>query len=204
VIDRVEEASGRSVSRETFGRLEAYVALLLEASTTQSLIAKSTVDEVWDRHIVDCAQLLRFAEPSRSWLDIGAGAGLPGIVIAILDPGPATLLEPRRLRVEFLASVIDRLGLTNVTLVQGKTTALTAKYRHITARAVAPASDLLTMSRHLSHPETVWVLPKGRSAQKELDEVRGAWQGSIRLEPSLTDPDASILLASGIRPRGRR
>ena len=204
MIDRVEKISGRSVSREPFGRLEGYVTLLLEASTTQNLIAKSTVDEVWDRHIIECAQLLRFAEPSRSWLDIGAGAGLPGIVIAILDPGPVTLLEPRRLRVEFLASIIDRLALTNITLVQGKTTALTAKYRHITARAVASASELLAMSRHLSRPETVWVLPKGRSAQKELDEVRNAWQGSIRLEPSLTDPDASILLASGIRPRGRR
>lgn len=204
MIDRIEHVSGRSVSRETYRRLEAYVALLLEASTTQNLIAKSTVDEVWNRHIMDCAQLLRFAEPSRSWLDIGAGAGLPGIVIAILDPGPITLLEPRRLRVEFLRSVIDKLALTTVTLVRGKTTVLTAKYRHITARAVASAEDLLTMSRHLSRPETVWVLPKGRSAQKELDEVRGAWQGSIRLEPSLTDPDASILLASGIRPRGRR
>lgn len=203
MIDRLKQVSGRDVPRETYERLEAYAALLVEESSNQNLIAASTLDQMWERHLVDSAQLLRYA-PAGSWVDIGSGAGLPGVVIAILSGDPVTLVEPRRLRTEFLTRVKDRLDLSNITIIHGKGSALCAMFEKITARAVAPATELLAMTHHLSRPDTVWLLPKGRSAQKELDEVRRSWQGAFRLEPSLTDPDASILLASGIRPRGRR
>lgn len=203
MIERLKQVSGRDVPRETFEMLEAYAAVLVEESSKQNLIASSTVDQLWERHILDSAQLVRLAKPG-NWVDIGSGAGLPGLVIAILTGDRVTLVEPRRLRAEFLATVKARLALNNVTIVHGKATAVSAKFDKITARAVGPATDLLAMTHHLSHSKTVWILPKGRTAQKELADVRAAWQGAFRLEPSLTDEAASVLLATGVKPRGTR
>src|SRR3954449_2377290 len=89
VIGRIEQAAGRPVSRETLGKLEAYAALLVDENQRQNLVSPSTIDQLWERHVVDSAQLVRF-EPhaGASWLDIGSGAGLPGIVIACLIDGP--------------------------------------------------------------------------------------------------------------------
>ena len=203
MISRLEEVCGRSVPRETFEKLEAYGALLIEESSNQNLIAASTIDHLWDRHLLDSAQLLRLARPG-DWIDIGSGAGLPGVVIAILTGEPVTLVEPRRLRTEFLHTVRTRLAIDTITIVRGKASAATAKFDNIIARAVAPANDLLALALHLSHSKTVWLLPKGRTAQKELDDLRAAWQGTYCLKPSLTDEAASILLATGVKPRGTR
>lgn len=203
MIEQLIDLTGGPVSRETVDRLEIYADLLTNASTTQNLVSSSTVADLWQRHILDSAQLLHHAKNGGTWIDIGSGAGLPGIVLAILSPDPITLIEPRRLRVEFLQSVLDRLALPNVTLVHGKSSAVQAKFDKITARAVAPTTQLFTLAHHLSRPDTVWILPKGRTAQKELDEARATWQGDFRLEASRTDPSASILLASGVRRRAR-
>lgn len=198
-----------NVSRETFERLEGFAALLREENQRQNLVARSTLDAIWDRHILDSAQLVRFApRPDSSWLDIGSGAGLPGVVIAILVDGPVTMVEPRKLRVGFLERCIGELGLANASVRCAKVEAMGGTYDLITARAVAPAARLFAMSMHLSHGETKWVLPKGRNAKSELDEARRTWQGAFRLETSLTDPGSSILLATGVRRRsgagGRR
>ena len=112
MIDRLAELAGRPVSRETFALLERYVALLVEESTRQNLVSESTIHNVWERHIFDSAQLAAFEpHPGASWVDIGAGAGLPGVVVALLVEGPVTLIEPRRLRVEFLERVVAELEL---------------------------------------------------------------------------------------------
>ena len=193
------------VSRETRALLDRYVALLLEGNERQNLIAKSTEAEIWDRHIADSAQLARFApRPDSSWADIGSGAGLPGLVIAILTEGPVTLVEPRKLRADFLHHATDALGLqARVKVAAAKVERITGKYDIITARAVAPAEVLLGISHHLSTDKTLWLLPKGKSAQSELDAAKRAWQGDFRLEPSETSSEASILVASRVRRKGR-
>jgi 16S rRNA (guanine527-N7)-methyltransferase len=90
---------GVDVPRETFDRLEAYVSLLREENLRQNLVSAATLDSVWERHILDSAQLVRFEpRPGAAWVDLGSGAGLPGIVIACLVEGPVALVEPRRLR----------------------------------------------------------------------------------------------------------
>lgn len=195
-------AAGIDVPRETLEKIQSFVELLTAASEHQNLIAHSTIDDIWHRHILDSAQLARLIRRGGT-VDIGSGAGLPGIVLAILSPDDVTLVEPRRLRVDFLQSVIDRLCLRNVTLVHGKAAIITARFSTITARAVAPLNEFFTLAHHLSRPDTVWVLPKGRNAQKELAEARLTWQGDFRLEPSLTDASASILVATGVRRRAR-
>ena len=116
--DAVEAAAGRSVSRETSEMLERYVGLLLAENERQNLVARSTVDEIWQRHIADSAQLVRFAPRiDSSWLDIGSGAGLPGMVVAILTKGLIVLAEPRKLRADFLCSAAAELGLGALVLL---------------------------------------------------------------------------------------
>jgi len=203
--DALEAVLDRDVSRETLGMLQTYVDLLVEENGRQNLIARSTLDDVWGRHIADSAQLVRFApRPDSSWLDIGSGAGLPGLVIAMLSEGPVTLVEPRKLRADFLQRAAASLGLDGrVTVRAAKVERMAGRFDVITARAVAPLSELLGFSHHLSTDKTVWVLPKGKSAQSELDEARRAWQGDFRLEPSRTSGEAAILVASNVRRKGR-
>ena len=205
MIGLIEAAAGRGVSRGTFDRLQDYVTLILAENTRQNLISSATATDIWERHIADGAQLIRFApRPDSSWLDIGSGAGLPGMVIAILSNGPVTLVEPRRLRADFLIRAVAHLALSDrVTVRAVKAERITGKFDVITARAVASVGVLLSISRHLSTDKTVWLLPKGKSAQLELEEARRSWQGSFRLEPSVTSQEASILVASDVRRKGR-
>lgn len=195
-----------TVSRETFERLELLEQLVREEARRQNLVSAATLDFLWDRHIVDSAQLVNFEpEPNASWLDIGSGAGLPGLVIATLVAGPVTLLEPRRLRAEFLGRAITELGLADrVTLLPCRSEQATGTFGVITARAVAPADRLLKISTHLSTGKTLWILPKGRSAQSELAEARRNWHCTAEIVPSCTDPDSGILLLRDVKARGGR
>ena len=198
MIDRLAQAAGRDVPRETIEKLEAYAALLREENTRQNLVAASTIDHLWDRHILDSAQLVRF-EPraGASWVDIGSGAGLPGIVIACVIEGPVTLIEPRRLRADFLHKVCESLRI-DAGVFHGKAERAQGKYDVITARAVANLAKILKISAHLSTRKTVWALPKGRSADVELAEARQAWQGRFHVEQSVTDADSRIVVATGV------
>lgn len=201
MINELSEAAGRPVPRETLDKIRAYEALLCEESGHQNLISASTLDGVWQRHLIDSAQLVRFEpRPGSTWVDIGAGAGLPGIVIACIVDGPVTLCEPRGLRAEFLHRVVDSLRL-GVTVVRSKAEALGGTYDVITARAVAPLAKLLRISHHLSTGNTTWILPKGRGAAMELAEAEKSWQGVFHVERSVTDEDSRIITATGVRAR---
>jgi len=195
---------GVDVPRETFEKLERFAALLVDENRRQNLIAVSSVPELWNRHILDGAQLLRLADTEGSWLDIGSGPGLPGIVIAILGGRPMTLNEPRRLRADFLRRMVIELGVPEVTIAQSKVEGLEGRYDVITARAVARLDRLFEMACHLAHSETKWVLPKGEGAQSELDEALKAWQGRFRLVPSQTHAAAAIVIADHVERRGKR
>ncbi|MBA3510430.1 16S rRNA (guanine(527)-N(7))-methyltransferase RsmG [Sphingomonas sp.] len=206
MIDALERAAGRPVSRETLALLEAYVERLKSANSTQNLVAESTLDHIWDRHIADSAQLVRFEpRPGASWVDIGSGAGLPGVIIAALVAGPVTLVEPRRLRAEFLEETVSALGLSDrVAIRLAKIEHVRGPFDAITARAVAPLGRLLGMGLHLAHSGTIWALPKGRSAKSELAEARRSWQCEVRSETSCTDPQATILVLSKVKAKSKR
>jgi 16S rRNA (guanine527-N7)-methyltransferase len=201
VIERVAAAAGRAVSRETFEKLEHYAALLREESGRQNLISASTLDSLWERHILDSAQLVRF-EPhdGASWADLGSGAGLPGVVIACLVSGPVTMIEPRRLRADFLHNVCESLEL-NASIFCGKAERASGSFDVITARALSKLDTLLKISAHLSTRKTVWVLPKGRSAESELAEAQRTWQGVFHVEQSVTDAGSLIVVGTGVRAK---
>ena len=201
MIERLERAARRPVSRETFERLEAYVELLRSENARQNLVSAATLETVWDRHILDSAQLVAYGPGvSSSWVDLGSGAGLPGLVVACLVDGPVTLVEPRRLRAEFLHKAAESMGL-RVTVLCCKAERVEGKFDVITARALAPLTKLLEISAHLSTGKTVWALPKGRSAPGELAEALRAWQGDFRVEPSVTDDESFIVVATGVRAK---
>lgn len=201
MIEQLAESSGRAVSRETMARLSHYQGLVEIEGDQQNLIARSTMDAFWLRHVVDSAQLCRFARPGARWLDIGSGAGLPGIVLAVLTADPVTLVEPRRLRAEFLQRCIDELDLRNAKLVASKVERVAGQFDAITARAVACVDALFGIAHRLSHPGTRWILPKGRSGAIELAEAQRNWQGQFRTVPSITDGDAVIVVAEQVGPK---
>jgi len=203
VLASLREMLGADVSRETYGRLERFAELIVAENERQNLIAPNSIADIWNRHILDGAQLLGLAGGQGGWCDIGSGAGLPGLVIAILGGTPMTLVEPRRLRADFLRQAVELLELEGVIVEERKVERVQGKFDFITARAVARLDRLFGMAWHLAHAETKWILPKGESVKSELDEARGIWQGSFRLVPSRTHPAAAIVVAEHVERRGK-
>ena len=192
------------VSRETLDKLEQFRALIVEENRLHNLVSAAAIDSLWGRHILDSAQLAHLGPPKASWVDIGSGAGLPGIVVACLIDGPVRLIEPRRLRADFLRRAIGQLSLHSVTVDCAKAERVTGQFDVITARAVAVLDRLLGIGAHLSHPGTIWVLPKGKNAKSELAEAQLNWHCAVREVTSVTDPAATILVLSDVKAKRRR
>ncbi|MDQ3077928.1 MAG: 16S rRNA (guanine(527)-N(7))-methyltransferase RsmG [Pseudomonadota bacterium] len=192
------------VSRETSALLSEFEELVKDENERQNLVSASTLDQFDRRHVDDAAQLMELAPHGKTWCDIGSGAGLPGIVIALMTGDPMTLVEPRALRAEFLRRACTALGMDRLHVVQLKAERTVGQFDVITARAVAETSRLFAMTEHLAHSGTRWILPKGRSAKKELEAASQAWQGEFRLVPSRTSDEGQILVAERVRRRGKR
>lgn len=180
-------------------RLSQLIDLLLEENERQNLVARGTLPHVWQRHIVDSAQLLdvsRGTLPKGEWIDLGTGAGFPGLVIAALQPERhVKLVDSRRLRTEWLQRAIDALKLSNVEAILARVEDLpTSAHAVISARAFAPLDKLVTLSARFSTPDTLWLLPKGAGAQHELDVLPESWRHVFHVEQSLTDPGAGIIV----------
>ena len=192
------------VPRETIGCVAEYIRLLLDANDSQNLIGASTVATLWDRHIADSAQLLLHAPSTGHWVDIGSGAGLPGLIVAIIGEHMVTLVESRPLRADFLRQTAAALGLANVDVVCAPVeTVCMPPVAVLSARAVAPLGRLFKAALHLADADTIWLLPKGRSAASELAAARDSWQGMFAMKPSVTDPEAAIIVARHIARRVR-
>jgi 16S rRNA (guanine527-N7)-methyltransferase len=187
------------VPRETMAKLDAFADLLRDENERQNLVSRGTLDQLWLRHIADSAQLLRFAPLNASWVDLGTGAGFPGLIVAALHEGPVTLIEERRLRVDFLRRAAELMGL-RIQILHAKAERIPARpYDVISARAFAPLEKLLSLGTAFSTQKSLWLLPKGRNAEAELAALDPTWQGEYRLEPSVTDAEAQMIVATGVR-----
>lgn len=192
------------VPRETLGRLDLLVELIGAENTRQNLVSQSSLEDIWSRHILDSAQLVDYAPEKGIWLDVGTGAGFPGIVVALLRPAPTILVESRRLRCQFLAELTVQLGLPHVSVIHKPLEKVdTQLVSVVSARAFASLSTIFALTERFATSDTIWVLPKGRSVQEELAAARESWQGEFHVKQSITEREASIIVAQGVRPRGK-
>jgi 16S rRNA (guanine527-N7)-methyltransferase len=188
-------------------RLRRFVDLVLDEADRQNLISASSREQIWARHIVDSAQLLALAPEAPAmdglWVDLGTGAGFPGVVIACLHPGPVKLVEVRPLRVAFLERCVAELGLAHVEVLGAKVekVGFGAPAAIISARAFAPLDRLLASAHHLSDEKTIWLLPKGSQGEKELEILRRDWQAVFHVEQSVTHPESIIVTIQKLAQR---
>jgi 16S rRNA (guanine527-N7)-methyltransferase len=197
------------VSRETLEALEAFVAFLKREAESQNLISASTLDHIWSRHIVDSAQLLLFTDtsaPPSNWLDLGSGAGFPGLVIALLTNHHVTLVESRARRIDYLQRAVEMLDLTHRVKVAGVTLERleTAPFSVISARAFAPLPKLFDLAARFATNNTLWLLPKGRNAKAEWEGAQALWDGNFQIMDSVTDQEAGILVGTLLGKRKNR
>jgi len=157
-------------------KAEAFADLLAEEATVRGLIGPREVPRLWERHLLNCAVITDLMPEGSSVCDIGSGAGLPGIVLAIRRPDlSVTLLEPLLRRTTFLELAVSRMGLDNVTVHRGRAeemhsdTEWAGGFDVVTSRAVAPMERLAGWSLPLVRSGGLFLAMKGSSAQEELD-----------------------------------
>jgi 16S rRNA (guanine527-N7)-methyltransferase len=206
--DDVEALAGIiAVSRETQERLERFVALLRKWEAAQSLVAPSTLPQLWRRHIADSAQLLAFAPDARRWLDLGSGAGFPGLVIAILlaDQADTTvhLIESNQRKCAFLRRAIAETG-APATVHEGRIEAEFAAWRApieiVTARALAPLPRLLELVAPLFPSSLRLLFPKGRDFAVEVTEASKSWHFDLVNHRSRINGGGVVLEIAGLAP----
>ena len=193
-----------NVSRETLERLTEYVALLEKWNRRINLIAPTTTEEIWSRHIADALQLKPLGKEVQSWADLGSGGGLPGLVVAIqaLESGgpPLILVESDQRKATFLRQVILQLGLDATVETDRIESLRPLNVQVISARALAPLPKLLGyVARHLG-TEGRALLPKGRKWEFELSEAQQRWTFDHKVWQSQTDPEAVILEITNLEP----
>jgi 16S rRNA (guanine527-N7)-methyltransferase len=182
-------------------RLERLAVLLGEENERQNLVSNASLASVWQRHFADSLQLLDHVPRGTSdWLDLGSGAGFPGLALAIGAPESRfVLVESRKRRVDWLTRAASELGLENCHVVGARLENVeTFAAAVIVARAFAPLGKLLRLSARFSTPTTVWLLPKGRSAAQEWAEQPTSVQKMFHVEQSATDPGGGILIGRGV------
>ncbi len=187
-------------SPETIEQLAAYRDLLLRWTARINLISAETIAEIDKRHIADCAQLQLLLPQDGPIADLGSGAGLPGLVLAILQPEREIhLVESDKRKAAFLIEASAHLKLPKVHLHNCRVeNAKLPPLSGITARAFAPLIELLPHALNFLRPDGVALFPKGRTAEKELTEAAQGWHFTLERFPSITSSEATILRLSHI------
>lgn len=193
------------VSRETFDILKNYESEIRRWNSRINLVGQSTIDDLWRRHICDCAQLARLKPEAAHWLDLGSGAGLPGIVIAIMIREKAgarvELVESNRKKAAFLTHVAGLLGVPAAVHARriSDVHAMVASPQIVTARALAPLDALLDLSAYWLRNGATALFQKGRDYRLEIEQSAARWQFDLIQHRSKSDPDSVILEISQLK-----
>jgi 16S rRNA (guanine527-N7)-methyltransferase len=202
-------AEAFKVPRETIHRLARYAEMLADWQKRQNLVSASTLPHLWDRHFADSAQLVALAPKARLWLDLGSGAGFPGLVVAILkaqDPAfRVHLVEATAKKCAFLAAVAKAteapVEIHAMRIEELARRAHNLQPDVISARALAPLPQLLDLAAPFFHAGTRGLFLKGRDAMREVSAAEKRWSFACRLHPSLTAPQSAILEIADLAPR---
>ena len=200
--------AGVDVSRETIADLEAFAQLATKWTPKINLIARGTIGDIWDRHIVDSAQIYRFAPESYdTWVDIGSGGGFPGIVMAILGKAlqPAArfvLIESDQRKATFLRIAARELGLSVDVIAERIESAPQQAADVVSARALAALSGLLPLAQRHLKTDGLALLHKGRQARQEVADAQKNWSFDLEDHVSITDPESRILAIRRIKTLG--
>jgi 16S rRNA (guanine527-N7)-methyltransferase len=199
------------VSRETSERLERLIELLLRWSAHTNLIARSTLPMVWSRHVADSLQLLPLAPDAKRWIDLGSGAGFPGLVIACAladEPGTEVhLVESIGKKAAFLREAAEQLqvpAVVHAVRIEDFGKNLQFKPDVITARALAPLDELLKLAHPLLRTGALGLFPKGQDVDAELTKASKSWNIEASLVPSKTNPDSRIVVVTKLRRRSEK
>src|SRR5690349_1218184 len=211
IVGPTEFAAAFPVSRETLEHLAIYEGLLRRWQRAVNLVAPSTLDAIWQRHFADSAQLVALAPSARTWVDLGSGAGFPGLVVAIVlagersrrgeeEPAPPrmTLIESNARKCAFLREVVRATQIAaalsvDILSTRIETAATQASLQPpdvVSARAVAPLDKLFGLAAPLFASSTVGLFLKGRDAAAELQAAEKLWDFQSELVPSRTEHDA--------------
>ena len=204
-LDREAVLSALNVSRETSERLEALAALLEKWNPRINLVSKTTLGDLWSRHIMDSAQIYQLADhPVEHWVDIGSGGGFPGLVIAILaaetkSPTKVTLIESDQRKCAFLRTVLRETGVSGAVISKRIEQASPQGADILSARALADLSLLFSFAeRHLGKGGTM-LFPKGVTWEKEVIAAQESWFFSHEVITSKTEPNSVILKVKDLR-----
>jgi len=192
------------VSRETLARLEAYAALLRQWSTRINLVAKATLEDVWRRHFLDSAQLRPLVpQGAKSLVDLGSGAGFPGLALAILGVPGVELIEADARKAAFLREAARVTG-TELRITNERIESLPPRVVDVvTARGCAPLDRLLPLAERFIGPSTLCLFPKGERARHEVAAAQRDWTMQIVRRASLSDERGVILCLTRVARRER-
>ncbi|HEX9159556.1 MAG TPA: 16S rRNA (guanine(527)-N(7))-methyltransferase RsmG [Rhizomicrobium sp.] len=196
-----------NVSRETLARLKVFVGLLEDWNQRHNLVSRGSVAHVWQRHVFDSAQLVDFVpESAGSLVDLGSGAGFPGLILAALlvdRTGFRTVLfEATRKKCEFLATAAERIGVTAEIRNRRIEDAPPESFDVVSARACAPLPRLLQYAQRFQGPNTRDLFLKGQNIGDELTESHKYWKMKAHQHPSRSDPSGAVLVIEGLRRAG--
>jgi len=204
-----EFAETFKVPRETIYRLTRYAEILMDWQKRTNLVGPSTLPALWSRHFADSAQLCGLAPNARLWLDLGSGAGFPGLVIAIIQAGTPDfhmhLVESNRKKCAFLGEVAREteapVDIHAMRIEELAESDQSLRPDVVSARALAPLPRLFELAAPFFGERTKGLFPKGREAEAELAAARKDWEFDFRLHPSLTAENSHIVEVTGLRPR---
>lgn len=191
-----------NASSEQIADLEAFRLRLVEANAVMNLVGPDSLPDFWNRHVWDSAQLLDLAPEAKSWADLGAGAGFPGLVLSIMlkgrDGAHVWLIDSLAKRCRFLREVVDALSLP-ATVIVGRAEAHSVTCDIVTARAVAPMEKLLGYAQPYFQRGAQGLFLKGERAESELIEARKSWHFEAELAPSQSDVRGRIVTIRSLR-----
>jgi 16S rRNA (guanine(527)-N(7))-methyltransferase RsmG len=190
------------VPRETEAKLREYLALLIRWNARINLVAGDNADALWQRHVLDSVQLAPLLPAADGPLvDLGSGAGFPGLVLALISERETHLVEADRRKCAFLQEAARILALPHITIHPTRIEAtVLPPAAVVTARALASLPDLLRHAHRILAPDGVALFPKGRTVEQELTAAAAGWTMHIERFRSRTDPESTILRLSEITP----